>query len=102
MAAGSTVSSARPTGAHTNRCHRQESCEDEGRCANRVLHDESFPLPYRVLLSFCDFHSLRRAGPKLGYISVRRRKSEPPWPVGGWSARTKQLWKSDLLEIATE
>jgi len=43
MAAGSTVSSARPTGAHTSRCHRQGSCEDKRQCASRVLHDESLP-----------------------------------------------------------
>jgi len=57
--ARSTMSPARPSGTHTSRCHRQDSCEDELRCASSVLHHESLPLPDRVLQSFCDFHSLR-------------------------------------------
>jgi hypothetical protein len=59
--ARSTMSPAWPSGTHTSRCHRQDSGEDELRCASSVLHDQSPPLPDRVLQCFCDFYSLRNS-----------------------------------------
>ena len=66
MPAGSTVSTALPSSAHTRQSHRQESSEEERRCASRVLHEESLPLPDKVLQNVCDFHCLSRDGLKLG------------------------------------